>query len=166
MIMKKLNSYLPILLFILSIAFYSCEKVIDVELQEGESQLVVDAFITFYYGSVALNSGIENQVIKLRKTAAYFNNAPAPPALGATVTVTDILKRTFVFKDDNNDGDYTYSGPFLLSFTNPPMGFPGNAYQLDIKYNGEEFTSQAYMDNVPRIDSLKFVSCLQSFLQG
>ena len=157
MIMKKLNSYLPILLFILSIAFYSCEKVIDVELQEGESQLVVDAFITFYYDSVALNSGIENQVIKLRKTAAYFNNAPAPPALGASVTVTDILKRTFVFKDDNNDGDYTYSGPFLLSFTNPPMGFPGNAYQLDIKYNGEEFTSQAYMDNVPLIDSLKFL---------
>ena len=157
---------MPILLFILSIAFYSCEKVIDVELQEGESQLVVDAFITFYYDSVALNSGIENQVIKLRKTAAYFNNAPAPPALGASVnlTVTDYLlgplrpsTRTFVFKDDNNDGDYTYSGPFLLSFTNPPMGFPGNVYQLDIKYNGEEFTSQAYMDNVPLIDSLKFL---------
>jgi hypothetical protein len=162
--MKKLNSYLPILLFILSIAFYSCEKVIDVELEEGESQLVVDAFITFYYDSVALKSGVENQVIKLRKTTAYFNNAPAPPALGASVnlTVTDYLlgpprTRTFVFNDDNNDGDYTYTGPFLLSFTNPPMGLPGNVYQLDIKYNGEEFTSQAYMDNVPRIDSLKFL---------
>jgi hypothetical protein len=155
--MKKLNSYLPILLFILSIAFYSCEKVIDVELQEGESQLVVDAFITCYYDTVALNSGIENQVIKLRKTTAYFNNAPAPPALGASVTVTDILKRTFVFKDDNNDGDYTYTGPFQWSLANPPMGFPRNFYQLDIKYNGEEFTSQAYMDSVPLIDSLKFL---------
>jgi hypothetical protein len=124
----------------------------------------VDAFITFYYDSVALKSGVENQVIKLRKTTAYFNNAPAPPALGASVnlTVTDYLlgpprTRTFVFNDDNNDGDYTYTGPFLLSFTNPPMGLPGNVYQLDIKYNGEEFTSQAYMDNVPRIDSLKFL---------
>ncbi len=155
--MKKLNSYLPILLFILTVAFSSCEKVIDIDLEEGESQLVVDAFITFYYDSVALNSGIENQVIKLRKTAAYFNNAPAPPALGATVKVTDILGRTFNFNDDNNDGDYTYTGPFQLSFTNPPMGFPGNFYQLDIKYDGEEFTSQAYMDSVPRIDSLKFV---------
>jgi hypothetical protein len=37
------------------------------------------------------------------------------------------------------------------------MGFPGNFYQLDIKYNGEEFTSQAYMDSVPLIDSLKFL---------
>jgi hypothetical protein len=155
--MKTFNLYFPILLIILSIGFSSCEKVIDIDLEEGESQLVVDAFITFYYDSVALNSGIENQVIKLRKTAAYFNNTPAPPALGATVKVTDILGRTFNFNDDNNDGDYTYTGPFLLSLTNPPMGFPGNFYQLDIKYNGEEFTSQAYMDSVPRIDSLKFV---------
>jgi hypothetical protein len=155
--MKKLNTYLPILFFILSIAFSSCEKVIDVDLEEGESQLVVDAFITFYYDSVALKSGIENQVIKLRKTAPYFNNAPAPPALGAVVKVTDALGRTFDFKDDNNDGDYEYTGPFILSFTNPPMGFPGNFYQLDIKYNNEEYTSQAYMDSVPRIDSLKFL---------
>lgn len=155
--MKTFNLYFPILLIILSIGFSSCEKVIDVELEEGESQLVVDAFITFYYDSVALNSGIENQVIKLRKTAAYFNNAPAPPALGASVKVTDGLGRTFNFIDDNNDGDYTYTGPFQLSFTNPPMGFPGNFYQLDIKYNGEEFTSQAYMDSVPLIDSLKFI---------
>ena len=162
--MKTFNLYFSLLFIILSIGFSSCEKVIDVDLEEGESQLVVDGFITFYYDSVALISGIENQVIKLRKTAAYFNNAPAPPALGATVnlTVTDYLlgsprTRNFVFKDDNNDGDYTYTGPFQLSLANPPMGLPGNVYQLDIKYNGEEFTSQAYMDNVPRIDSLKFV---------
>jgi hypothetical protein len=155
--MKTFNLYFSLLFIILSIGFSSCEKVIDVDLEEGESQLVVDGFITFYYDSVALISGIENQVIKLRKTAPYFNNAPAPPALGAIVKVTDALGRTFDFKDDNNDGDYTYTGPFLLSFTNPPLGFPGNFYQLDIKYNNEEYTSQAYMDSVPRIDSLKFV---------
>lgn len=154
--MKTINLYFPILLIILMIGFSSCEKVIDVDLEEGESQLIVDAYITFYYDSVALKSGIENQVIKLRKTAPYFNNAPAPPALGAIVKVTDALGRTFDFKDDNNDGDYEYTGPFVLSFTNPPMGFPGNFYQLDIKYNNEEYTSQAYMDSVPTIDSLKF----------
>ena len=157
MLMKKLNYVLAILSLILAFSFSSCEKVINVDLPEGESQLVVDGFITFYYDSAALKSGIENQVIKLRKTSAYFNNEQAPPAIGATVKVTDALKRTFDFKDDNNDGDYEYSGPFILSFTNPPMGFPGNFYQLDITYNGEEFTAQAYMDSVPRIDSLKFV---------
>jgi len=154
--MKKIKLYFPILIILFAVVLSSCEKVINVDLEEGESQLAVDAFITFYYDSVALKSGIETQVIKLRKTAAYFNNAPAPPALGATVKVLDALGRTFEFKDDNNDGDYVYTGPFLLSFTNPPMGFPGNFYQLDIKYNGEEFTSQAYMDSVPTIDSLKF----------
>ena len=154
--MKISNIFITLIIVTSLIGFTSCEKVIDVKLEEGESQLTVDGFITFYYDSVALKSGIENQVIKLRKTAPYFNNAPAPPALGATVKVTDALGRTFEFKDDNNDGDYVYTGPFLLSFTNPPLGFPGNFYQLDIKYNNEEFTSQAYMDSVPVIDSLKF----------
>jgi hypothetical protein len=163
--MKKLNIYILFILVITSIGFSSCEKVIDVDLEEGESQLVVDGFITFYYDSVALKSGIENQVIKLRKTTPYLDNSPAPPALGATVKVTDALGRTFDFKDDDNDGNYTYTGPFLLSFTNPPMGFPGNFYQLDIKYNGEEFTSQAYMDSVPTIDSLNFAFQEQS-IQG
>ncbi|HRG57768.1 MAG TPA: DUF4249 family protein [Bacteroidia bacterium] len=154
--MNKFHFYSLLILVTLGIGFSSCEKVIDVKLEEGESQLVVDGFIKFYYDSVALNSGIENQVIKLRKTTPYLDNAPAPPALGAIVKVTDALGRTFDFKDENNDGDYEYSGPFVLSFTNPPMGFPGNFYLLDIKYNGEEFTSQAYMDSVPTIDSLSF----------
>ncbi len=156
MLMKKLNYFLVILFLFLAFSFSSCEKVINVDLPEGESQLVVDGFITCYFDSAALKSGIENQVIKLRKTSAYFNNEQAPPAIGATVKVTDALKRTFDFKDDNNDGDYEYSAPFTFPFTNPPMGFPGNFYQLDISYNGEEFTAQAYMDLVPIIDSLKF----------
>ncbi|MFN5710649.1 MAG: DUF4249 family protein [Bacteroidota bacterium] len=150
-------------LFFLFFIFSSCEKVIDVDLEAGEEQLIVDGFITCFFDTVALSSGIENQMIKLRKTAPYFNNSSAAPALGATVnlTVTDYLlgsprTRAFVFKDDNNDGDYTYTGPFLLSFTNPPIGLPGNIYQLDIKYNGEEFTAQNYMDSVPLIDSIKF----------
>jgi hypothetical protein len=141
----------------LLLTFAACEKVIDVDLQEGEEQLVVDGFITCFFDTVALSSGIENQVIKLRKTAPYFNNAPAPPALGAKVTVTDLLQRTFEFKDDDNDGNYTYTGPFQLSLTNPPLGFPRNAYQLNIAYKGEEFTAQTYMDSVPLIDSIKFI---------
>jgi hypothetical protein len=155
--MQKINSFYILIFIASTLAFSSCEKVINVELEAGESQLIVDGFITFYYDSVALNSGIENQVIKLRKTAPYFDNSPAPPALGAIVKVTDALGRTFDFKDENNDGDYVYTGPFVLSFTNPPLGFPGNVYQLDIKYDGEEFTSLAYMDSVPVIDSLKFL---------
>jgi hypothetical protein len=142
-------------LFFLFFIFSSCEKVIDVDLEAGEEQLIVDGFITCFFDTVALSSGIENQVIKLRKTAPYFNNSSAAPALGAKVTVTDGLQRTFEFKDDDNDGNYIYTGPFQLSFTNPPLGFPGNAYQLNITYQGEEFTAQNYMDSVPLIDSIK-----------
>ena len=143
-------------LFFLFFIFSSCEKVIDVDLEAGEEQLIVDGFITCFFDTVALSSGIENQMIKLRKTAPYFNNSSAAPALGAKVTVTDGLQRTFEFKDDDNDGNYIYTGPFQLSITNPPLGFPGNVYQLNIVYQGEEFTAQNYMDSVPLIDSIKF----------
>ena len=143
-------------LFFLFFIFSSCEKVIDVDLEAGEEQLIVDGFITCFFDTVALSSGIENQMIKLRKTAPYFNNSSAAPALGAKVTVTDGLQRTFEFKDDDNDGNYIYTGPFQLSLTNPPLGFPGNVYQLNITYQGEEFTAQNYMDSVPLIDSIKF----------
>jgi hypothetical protein len=143
-------------LFFFFFIFSSCEKVIDVDLEAGEEQLIVDGFITCFFDTVALSSGIENQMIKLRKTAPYFNNSSAAPALGAKVTVTDGLQRTFEFKDDDNDGNYTYTGPFQLSLTNPPLGFPRNVYQLNIVYQGEEFTAQNYMDSVPLIDSIKF----------
>jgi hypothetical protein len=113
---------------------------------------------TCFFDTVALSSGIENQVIKLRKTAPYFNNSSAAPALGAKVIVTNLLSNIpFEFKDDDNDGNYTYTGPFQLSLTNPPLGFPGSAYRFDINYKGEEFTAQNYMDSVPLIDSIKFI---------
>jgi hypothetical protein len=145
-------------LFFFFFIFSSCEKVIDVDLEAGEEQLIVDGFITCFFDTVALSSGIENQVIKLRKTAPYFNNSSAAPALGAKVIVTNLLSNIpFEFKDDDNDGNYTYTGPFQLSLTNPPLGFPGSAYRLDINYKGEEFTAQNYMDSVPLIDSIKFI---------
>lgn len=154
--MKKNINYLLYFFASITILLSACTDPIKVALEEGESQLTVDGFITFYYDSVALKSGVEKQLIKLRKTSGYFNNAPAPPALGAKVSVTDALGRTFEFKDDDNDGDYIYEGPFQFSFTNPPLGFPGNFYNLDISYNNESFSAQAYMDSVPLIDSLQF----------
>lgn len=139
-----------------SFMFQSCEDVIDVDLAEGQSQLVVDGFITFYQDSQALQLGIEKQVIKLRKTSGYLDNNPSPAATGAIVKVTDALNRVFEFKDINNDGNYMYEGPFQISFTNPPLGFPGNFYSLYIKYEGEEYNSIARMDSVPTIDSISF----------
>ncbi len=153
MIWRKLILFFGIVTLLLS----SCEDPISIDLEEGPSQLTVDGFIKFYLDSEALNLGVETQIIKLRKTTAYFNNKPAPPALGAEVTVTDLLGRTFIFKDLNSNGNYEYNGPFVLSFTNPPLGFPGNAYRLNIKYEGEEYEAKAYMDSVPKLDSLSFV---------
>ena len=50
-------------------SFYACEDTIDVDLNTGESQLVVDAF---------LSSDSTLQTIRLTKSADYFLNARTP----------------------------------------------------------------------------------------
>ncbi|NDE51377.1 MAG: DUF4249 family protein, partial [Actinobacteria bacterium] len=62
----------------------SCEDVIQVDLPEGESQLCVDGILTN-------DTGV--QVIKLRMTQGYLDNAPLRPASGAVVRVTDLGNR-------------------------------------------------------------------------
>lgn len=132
---------LPIILF-LALMVSSCEDVVDVELKEGEAQLVVDAMLTNDSGA---------QVIYLRKSAAYLNNNAPLGATGALVKVTDLAGREFEFKDLDGTGKYQWVPTGFEPF---PFGIPGNVYTLDIKYEGEEYTSVAYMDSVLTIDSL------------
>ena len=59
----------------------SCEDIIDLELEQNEAQLVVDAW---------LNDQPGPQVIKLRQTIGYLDNSFTPEVTGATITVADI----------------------------------------------------------------------------
>ncbi|HEY1054003.1 MAG TPA: DUF4249 domain-containing protein, partial [Emticicia sp.] len=75
------NRFLSIFITLfVSVSLFSCEDVVDINVQEGVSQLAVDALIT---------SKAEKQTIKLTLSQAYFDNTPVKPALGATVTVFD-----------------------------------------------------------------------------
>jgi hypothetical protein len=122
----------------------SCEDVIQVDLPEGESQLCVDGILTN-------DTGV--QVIKLRMTQGYLDNAPLRPASGAVVRVTDLGNRIFEFKEGSTPGNYEYRHSVADPF---PFGIPGNLYSLSIEYSGEVFESLAYMDSVPVIDSLGY----------
>jgi hypothetical protein len=138
---KNIFRLLP-LLFLFTVIVSSCEDVIDVDLAEGETQLVVDAMLTNDSGT---------QTIYLRKSAAYLNNNLPIGATGAMVKVTDLANREFEFKDLDGTGKYQWVPTGLEPF---PFGVPGNVYTLEIKYEGEEYTSVAFMDSVLSIDSL------------
>ena len=77
-------------LFIISVAFFSCEDVVDIDLETAEPKLVIDASLKWPKGT----SGNE-QTIKLTTTTGFYENI-IPFVTGATVFVTNGNKRFFV----------------------------------------------------------------------
>ncbi len=127
---------------IVSFAFYSCETVIDANLDTGPAQLSVDGTLTDQAGP---------QTIRLTQTTAYFNNGAPPVASGATVIVTDNTGRTFAFTDSDNDGYYVWQPT-----ARDTLGRLGRTYSLSITYQGETYRADSRMNRVPTVDSLIF----------
>lgn len=139
--MKNILNYF--LLVLGASMFFSCEDVIDVDVEEGISQLAVDAWITDQQGI---------QTIRLTLSQGYFDNNPAQPALGAVVTVVDNTGQTFSFLDEDNNGYYLWNP----SPADSTLGQIGNQYTLTIQYQGETFEAFSEIKRVPVIDSISY----------
>src|ERR1700741_4575242 len=88
-----------ILFIFISLAFTSCKDVIQIKLEKGEKLLVVDAF---------LDNSADTQKVRLTFNDDYFSNTHPPPALGATVTLSDLTNATtYTFVPDRN-GNYLH----------------------------------------------------------
>lgn len=127
---------------IVAVFLSACEKVIDIKLDEGTPQLAVDAFI---------NNKPRKQIIILTTTAGYFNNAPSPSVIGASVKITDKNGAVYNFTDVLGVGKYEWTpglGDTLIRV--------GYSYILSIYYNGEHYESISYAFPVPPIDSLNY----------
>lgn len=123
--------------------FSSCETVIDAKLDTGPTQLSVDGTLTDQPGP---------QRIRLTRTTGYFDNATAPAATGATVSVADDRGKTFAFTDPDNDGYYVWM-PTVASDT---LGRIGRTYSLSITFGGETYRASSRMNRVPTVDSIVF----------
>ncbi|TDB63790.1 DUF4249 domain-containing protein [Arundinibacter roseus] len=141
--MKISIKYLLFYLTLLSPFFLltSCEDVVTLDTETGPEQLVVDGWITNQPGA---------QTIRLSRSAAYFNNAAALPALQASVELTDDAGNSYVFQDVQNNGIYQWT-PESDSVA---LGKIGRTYTLRIRYEGEEYVSANEIKRVPTIDSL------------
>ena len=136
------------LLFLSILFLTSCEDVIDLELEQDGAQLVVDAWI---------NNMSDTQVIKLRRTAPYFDATFAPEVLGATVTVYEgnladsMITAIFQFEDTDEDGNYTWTpaaGEILAK--------EGKDYALVIELNGDEYVSLSNSNRAAQVDSIGY----------
>lgn len=149
--MKGLH-YLYIILIIGAISIYSCEDPIDVELEDAETLVAVDAWI---------NSNPEDQTIRLTSSQPYFNSSFTSGINNASVMVTRADGEVFDFVGDG-DGNYIWT-----SNAGSKLGEVGDEFKLEINVNGDILTSETKLYRVPVVDSIyqEFVTDM-GFIDG
>ena len=135
-----MHNYIKIIVLILMTSITSCTDVIDVEVQEGQSRLVIQASLDWEKGTTG-----KEQVVKLSTSTEFFDTASNIAVTGASVSVTnDVSGAEFVFTGQNN-GEYTTSEfvPIL-----------NESYTLTVIHNGETYTANETMMTVTEITDL------------
>lgn len=132
--MSKSFKYI-ITLITVSISFCSCEKVIEVKLNNAESQLVIEGGIT---------DQLEQQVIKISRSVPYTEGNTYPTVTGAAVTVSNDNGQSWTFVE-TAPGTYTFG---------PLKGETGRIYSLKVTLNEAVYTASSTMPTSVGIDSL------------
>jgi len=122
---------------LLSVLIFSCEDVIDVDLNTAAPRLVIDASLNWFKGTVG-----NEQQIKLTLTAPFFD-AEVPPATGAEVRVIKASDDVFIFTEVGSTGVYMNSN-FI-----PQLD---ETYELEIIYEGETYRGTETMNSVVEVE--------------
>jgi hypothetical protein len=111
---------------IVLLSMASCEKVIDVDLNEDNPLLVIEGGLT----------GRETtDTIKLSYTGSYFGDDNFSPVQGAAVTISDDLGKSEQLKEVRPG---SYASENL-------KGRPGGTYHLTVHANSKTYTASAKM---------------------
>lgn len=122
------------LLYTLSLALLltsSCKEKIDMDIDNAESRLVVEAEVT---------SETDSSYVKLTMSSNYYSNDPYPVVTDAAVSVNGIA--------------FNYDATRKLY--HPAPGFVGktdSVYNLLVTVGGKSYTAQAKLERMFRIDS-------------
>ncbi|MEM9324036.1 MAG: DUF4249 domain-containing protein [Bacteroidota bacterium] len=135
--MKVFRYLIPLTIF-----FAACDDQITVELDEIESFVSIDAWLTNQPG---------RQVIRVQQTQGYFENTFLESVQGAQVTVTDDEGTIFEFLENEN-GEYAWIPPTPTD----SFGEIGRAYFLEVIVDGVTYSAASAMNRVPEIDSVTF----------
>ena len=143
--MKKTTLYISFLLLIT--LFSSCEKVVDIDLNNAEPKLVIDAIIKWQKGT----SG-ENQTIKLSLTNDFYTN-DILPASGAVVKVNNSGGTEFDFLETVPN-----SGEYICTNFVPVID---ETYTLAIQYDSQFYRASSKLFATPEI-----INITQETVQG
>ncbi|WP_194768569.1 DUF4249 family protein [Tamlana sp. I1] len=128
------------ILLVCLLSIVSCEDVIEIDLDNADPRLVIDASLSWEKGTTG-----SNQFIKLTLTAPYFSET-IPPATGASVTVTDSNNNTFIFIENDDSGVY---------MTNNFIPAINEVYNLTIEYENETYIATETLVPVVPIDYIE-----------
>ncbi|MEC7262171.1 MAG: DUF4249 domain-containing protein [Bacteroidota bacterium] len=132
-----MKQFINSLLILSIIPILSCTDVIDVEVPQGPTRLVIEASLDWEKGTAG-----NEQTIRLSKSTPYFDSNAFVPAEGAQVSVTNLSSSVTYIFTDQGDGEYRTS-----SFE-PVMG---QSYSLTIQYDGEIYNAFETMTPVTNI---------------
>jgi hypothetical protein len=129
--------------------FLSCEKVIDVPLEESDRRIVVEGVLRDQPG---------NNYVLLSKTGSVYDESNFEKISGAVVTVTDESGVVHTLTEvPGEPGKYTNA--ILQTVAD-------NAYTLSVLTGGETITSTCETFFTPALDSLFYIEQIGSFGVG
>lgn len=125
---------------IISSCFFlpSCTKVVEVDVETAEPELVIDASIDWIKGTTG-----HEQKIKLSTTTGYYS-AIFPTVSGADIVITNSANTVFSFIENPGTGEY------ICSNFQPVIG---ETYTLKVVLNEEIYTATETCIGVPEIEN-------------
>lgn len=124
--------------FIILFAFFSCEKEIDIDLNDADQQIVVEGVCKSLEG--------KSYVLLSKTINSYDSSGGLEKLSAATVQVSDDDGNTFLFEEDLlQPGRYRHP-----TFA----GMPNTDYEIAIDYEGVSLSGKTRTLTVPQIDSL------------
>ncbi len=127
-------------LFIISVAFFSCEDVVDIDLSTAPAKLVIDASIKWQKGTAG-----NEQTIRLTTTTDFYATT-IPTVSGATVFITDGNGIQYDFIETPGSGNY------VCTNFNPEIR---QTYTLTVIYDSQVYTATESLIEVPTIDNIE-----------
>lgn len=135
---NKVIKYISVVL--LGASFAACERVIDLDMPEGEAVPYVDAWITDQPGV---------QTIKFLRATTYMSTSAPAVVSDAQIAVVDVTAgKTYPFTYQN--GAYNYDAGAT------PIGVVGHTYKLNITWKGEQFVATDQLKRPSILDSLTY----------
>lgn len=132
-----MNAKNYILLLFVPMLIFSCEKVIDVDLNEANPAVVIEGNLNYEQGHLE---------VKITKTASYFGNDNMDKISNAKV----IFKHhTGELIEINETSPGVYEDNHILVR-------PGNLYGLAVEIDGKEYTAESFLRESVPIDSVAY----------